>query len=151
MALESDKRTIGNYTYEVGQLGSRQARQTLLRVNRMLGPVLTTLMVGLKPGLTEEGLEAEVKANALDRMGAIAAAIGKNVSEEDLEYLCETFGKVSFVHMDGGKRFQLDLEKQETHFAGNTLNLFKWLAFALQWNYADFLVGFRKPQVVKDS
>lgn len=147
MALESETVVIGDTTYQIGQLGSLAARKTLVRLTKSLGPVLGTLLaeVGLEPSsMTSEGLEGGISNMSVKAIGALANSLAEHLTEADLEYLCETFGKVSFYMVDG-KRLQLTLERQELHFkGGNLLNLFKWLGACLKVNYADFFTGWGK-------
>ena len=62
------------------------------------------------------------------------------LSEADLGYFCEKFGSCSFVHLEDGKLPRLD-KVFDDHFAGRTGAMVKWLVFAVEVNFADFLDG----------
>ena len=153
--LESEKRAIGNTTFEVFQLGSLSARKTLVRLTKAFGPVLGKLLgeLGLENGASPEAIKERLSVKVI---GTLADSLAEHISEADLEYLCETFGKASFYY-EGDKRLQLTLERQELLFkGGNLLTMFKWLAFCLEVNYADFFVAWGRakvpqPQAARDT
>lgn len=136
MALHTESRTIGNYTYEVTTLGGLAGRKLLTKLVKTLGPCLAPLLTD-SDGNTKKGwsvLDADSKSVA-----AALVEFADRVTPELLEELAVAFGKTTLVDMGGGKAVQLTLENQDLHFAGNYGEFFRWLAFALEVNFRDFL------------
>ena len=126
--IETVERTIGKHGYIVTQLGFKRSRQVFARLTKMVGPALSELL---------GGGESQAKA------GAALSALCAQVSEPDLEYLCDTFADCTLVKMpDGGKK-RLDADTQEVIFGGHIEDCFKWLAFCLEANYAGFFGEFK--------
>lgn len=125
-------REIDGRTYEVTQLDERTARATFLRLGKLLGPSLAELSKGLATGNLGD-LTIESVASALARLlyGA---------SEEDLEYFCAVMRKTTKVQVLPGQGFA---QLSEGMFRGQLFSLFKWLVFAFEVNYTDFLDGLR--------
>jgi hypothetical protein len=105
----------------------------------MVGPVLGELLSS---------------GNSQEKAGAALAALCAQVSEADLEYLCDTFAGCTMVTLPDNTMKQLDAVTQEALFGGQIAECFKWLAFCLEANYADFfgefksLVGPAQPATV---
>ncbi len=137
--ITTKERSIGANTYKVTQLGFKKSREVLARLSKMLGPVLAELLSA---------------GNAQEKAGAALAALCAQVSEQDLEYLCGVFADCTFVTLPDGSMKRLDAQAQEALFGGNIAECFKWLAFCLEANYADFfgefqsLVGPSRPATV---
>jgi CYTH domain-containing protein len=134
--LQTKTKTIGNHSYTVRQLGASEGRKMLMRLIKVLGPVLSTLLTG-------EGGKAKVKGwsfleTPLADIGKALLTFSDRISEQDLEYLCATLGMATEVHFPDGKTRPLTLEEQELHFAGRYSDMFRWLGFALEANYSDF-------------
>jgi len=117
MLRKTEEREIGGLKYRVAQLGGIRAREVQLRLVQCLGPSVGAL-VG----------------------GDFAAAFGalKALGAADLAYFCDTFGEVSFVFTEDGKMPRID-KVFDDHFAGRTGDMWKWLLFCVEFNYADFL------------
>jgi hypothetical protein len=130
--LASEKRTIDELEFEVSQLPVKDARAMLVRLTRVIGPALTEFA---KDGATSLG--------DIDHT-TVAGAFGKlatTLTEEDLEYLCAKFGTVSKVRVGN---LMLPVDKAgDTVFSGRLTTMFKWLWFAVEVNYSDFLGGLR--------
>lgn len=128
----TQQREIDGTTFEVSQLDVKVSRAVFVRLGRVLGPALA-----------EFGKVGDVKS-LLDVDHSVAfGAISKllmNASEEDLEFFCQTFMKKSkFIPPEGtGLIGLVDLA-----FTGRLLTMFKWLAFAIEVNYSDFLDVFK--------
>jgi hypothetical protein len=148
--LETKTALIGNTRYHVTQLPSSQARKLLVRLVKMAGPILASLLedkdlVGGTAPMVE-------RVSALDSktLAAMLRDFADRVSESDLEYLCSTLGGCTQVEGSDGKLGPLDLETQELHFRGGRLSeLFRWLGFGLEVQYSDFfdgLKGVSQPQ-----
>lgn len=145
--LESRSKVIGNYTYHVRHLTLSKARPALVRVQRVLLPVLAEAVSA--PGAAaklSEMLKAKAKVSVLDAdISVLLPALGSGLKElalrldeGDLEVLCEIFAEVTEIEREG-KRLPLTKERQETHFMGKTSHMLRWLSFAVEVNFGDFL------------
>lgn len=130
--LKTEIRTIGSNTYHVRQLGAKQGRQVLTRLIKTLGPVLGALLEGLDPKTVSV---LDLKGEALAR--ALTELAGR-LGETDLDYLCGVFGETTQVEFPDGRVKPLTLEEQNLHFAGAYQDMFRWLSFALEVNFAGF-------------
>ncbi len=126
--ISTSERAIGKHVYLVTQLGFAKSRQVFARLTKMIGPALAELLASG---------DGQAKA------GAALAALCQQVSESDLEYLCDVFADTTLVKMPDGKKARLDAQAQELIFGGAIADCFKWLAFCLEANYADFFGEFR--------
>jgi tail assembly chaperone len=72
----------------------------------------------------------------------------ERLSDDELGYFCETLGSCTEIVGDASSA-TLTTQLQDVHFAGHLLDMFKWLAFALEVNYADFLSAIKATQVAK--
>lgn len=126
--IQTSEKAIGKHTYFVTQLGFRKSREVFARLTKMLGPALAQLLASG---------DSQAKA------GAALAALCSQVSEADLEYLCDVFAESTLVKLPDGKKVKLLADAQELLFAGAIEDCFKWLAFCLEANYAGFFGEFR--------
>jgi hypothetical protein len=147
--LASKSLLIGSHTYHVTELPSGQARDLLVKLVKVFGPVLAGMLEDGK--LIPEGTEgapAEALVNRVSKVDSktlskMLLAFSDRVSAADFKYLCQVLGDSTQVEIEAGAQVPLDLEYQELHFKGGRLShLFRWLAFALEVQYADF---FPKP------
>lgn len=130
--LASEKKTIDDLEFEVSQLPVKDARAVLVRLTRVLGPALAAFA---KDGAKNLGdIDHMTVANALSQLAT-------TVGEEDLEYLCEKFGKVSKVKV-GNLMVSVD-KAGDTVFSGRLTTMFKWIWFCIEVGYSDFLGGLR--------
>lgn len=132
MAIEVKDRKIGNHTYRVTQFGAKQANRVLVSLFKLVGGGFADLVS--TPG------EAEA------RLGAAVAALQKSVSADDLNAVCDAFASktklILQAQLNGGpQEVPQDLAPMfDDHFAGASYpDLFRWLAFAIEVNYASFL------------
>lgn len=126
--ISTSDRQIGQHVYFVTQLGFKKSRQVFARLTKMVGPAVSELL---------SGGESQAKA------GAALSALCSQVSEPDLEYLCDTFADCTLVKMPDGSKKRLDSDAQELIFGGHIEDCFKWLAFCLEANYAGFFGEFK--------
>lgn len=141
--LKTASKTIGNHTYTVRQLGASEGRKMLVRLVKILGPVLATLLSSAPDkSKAPPKLGWSLGSTKVEDLGKALEVLATRAQEADLEYLCSTLGMATTVGLGGGKEIPLTLEAQELHFAGAYGDMFKWLAFALEHNYSDF---FAKP------
>lgn len=138
MALKTDKRTIGEFTYRVNQLPYREGRALLPIVLRTVGPTLGTLL----EGMGAKGLESN-----LDISRALAE-FSSTLSEQDLEVISDKMAERSWI-LNGAKH-SLACDDQgnahlpaieEEHWPSRYGDWMKWMAFALEVNFSSFLGG----------
>lgn len=133
--LKTEERTIGGSAYKVTQLGASAGMQLMVRLTKVLGPVLGELTRGMGEGETDlMSVRGDALAGALQQLG-------EKLNYEDLDYVCETLGAFTEVSNGDGKWLRLKRDIREVHFAGNYGDLFRWLGFALEVNYASFFGG----------
>lgn len=159
--LKSQSRVIGNHTYRVRQLGASEGRKMLVRLVKALGPVLAALLRATKgqklpPAKVEESTEAtppeateeappevpkgwSIMDTKLEDLAGALEVFCTRLSEADVDYLVSTLGPCTEVILPDGRVQALTLDVQEMHFAGSYGEMFKWLGFALETNYSDFL------------
>ena len=121
MGLETKSKTIGRFEYRVTQLKLKKARSMFTRLIGMLGPALGELAAGGKPNL----------ATAVQ-------ALSERMTDDNLTLVTETFGESTVIDAGDGKLPTLVPAFMETHFAGHFGEMFQWLAFCIEVNYADF-------------
>jgi hypothetical protein len=130
--IESHTRTIGRYAYTVTQLRAKQGNAVLVRLAKLAGPTLGALFSG-----GEEGAGEALERVSLGGLGAALREFAAGLTEADLDWLCTTFADCTTVEIEPGSvkplRGIFDL-----HFAGAYLELFEWIAFCLEVNFADF-------------
>ena len=141
--LETEQKLIGNTTYHVRQLASGEARKTLVRLTKAVGPVLGALLedMGGPQGAKKSAVIRSVMDMDTRQLSKTLSAMSAQLQEEDLATQVET---------EAGKLLQLTKERMEIHFAGgHLLEMFHWLGFCLEVNYRDFFVAFMsaKPGV----
>lgn len=68
--------------------------------------------------------------------GKDMAGIFAGLNEEDVTYLCDAFAPMTLVKGKG----QLD-KIFDVYFAGRFLEMFQWLAFCIELNFASFFKG----------
>lgn len=126
--LKTQSKLIGNTTYHVTALPSTQARHLFVRLSKMLGPSLATLMQG--KSFTE--LKDDI-SNV--EIGPALSTLCQNLSEKDFDYIVEVLGAHTQIETNGAV-LPLTRENQELHFADKFWDIFLWVGFALEVNYA---------------
>lgn len=127
--IETRKTEIEGVTYIITLLGAKKARSGQIRLMRMLGPAVAR-MIGSGADPDKLG-----DMNVSDLLPALERLI-QDATENDLEWLCDTFAEMTTFNENGlvgalGKEF-------DTHFSGHLMRMYKWLAFCIKENYADF-------------
>lgn len=137
MPLEAREREIGGRQYKVEQLPLKPARAALVRLTRILGQPMSALL----------------EASGAKSLGDVDVAIvGKAVQlftstleDSDLDFLTETFAASSFVALesrsDGSPAWVPLKPALDVVFRGRLTDLFTWLWFAIETNYADFFTA----------
>lgn len=144
--LETSSKEIGSrgFTYHVTQLPSKKARNTLVRLVRIFGPVLGRLVEGYQ-GTKGKKATAAAVLDAVDGASVSSALseLAARLTEAELDHACTVFGEYTEISSDEDpeSRKKLTTQAQELHFAGNTAELFEWLGFALEVNFSDFFKG----------
>jgi hypothetical protein len=139
--LKTEERTIGAHTYRVTQLPAPVGRKLLVRLTKVIAPVLGTGVKGID---LKDPQKLSLLDIDLDSLGDALATFAEHLSEADLDYLCDVMAKQTQVNNIGelGPAQWLTLDSvQEHHFAGQYGDMFRWLAFSLEVNYRSFLSG----------
>ena len=118
--------TIGSDTYTITQLGAKKGRAVAVRLAKLLAPM----------------------AEGEDR--GLSAAL-QNLSDADLEYVCDAFAALTSVKMERGSP-QLDAIF-DMHFAGKYGAMVNWLVECVKFNFADFLdeLSVKLPSLKNDG
>lgn len=125
-AIQPKTRELDGLMFRVGMLPSKTARAVLVRAARILGPALGELGKGATgKGVLDVG--TTIAAGALSKLT-------EQLGEDDLEYFVEAFKRCTSVQW--GAAWVPLLEEM---FAGRPMLCMKWLAFAFETNFADFL------------
>jgi len=131
MGRQTKEKKIGEHTYVVTQFGALVGKNVLFRLTTMIGPAMAGM---LKGGLSAAGL-----------CEAITVFSG-TAKEADFDWLCGPFASCSKVKqgLTTGASITLDLADQtvfDDHFVGRYDEMIKWIAFAAEVNFGDFLFG----------
>jgi len=127
MGIEVKSKVIGKHTYKVEQFGAKAGGRMLVRLAKMLGAA-----VG-------ETVEASSGLNTAI-IGRTIASLTEHISEEDYDYLCDSFAaKTRVTGGEYGSNEPKLVDFFDTHFAGRYLELGEWLTFCLEANYGSFL------------
>jgi hypothetical protein len=125
---ETKHKTIGDRgnVYHVTQFGARHGGRVLVRLLKMIG------------GAAGEALKSEGDFD-MNVVGNVVANLAETVSENDFDYLCDTFAVATEVEING-KSVPLSTEGVfDVHFAGAYIELGQWLLFAVEVNFGSFL------------
>jgi len=125
---EPVEKQIGEHRYRIPLLPTSKGKPVLVRLVKLLGGPIGKLVEGGSVSAIMAG-----KAN----VGGALAELAANLSEADLDYLCEVFGGVCQVEAAPGK-WVLVSQVAEIHFAGRYAHMMKWLGACLEVNFADF-------------
>lgn len=136
---QSKAHTIDGFTYTIAQLGAKDGRKVLARVLRAVAGA-----AGDAAGL----------ATGVDATEAALAGVAKlieNLSDADVDYLCDSFAPTTLFGPEG-KDVQLQLKDNfDDHFAGRYGALVKWLWAALETNYASFFASLGLEGIVAQA
>lgn len=133
---DTQTRDIDDITFRVEQLDVKTARAVFIRLTHLLGPSLAEL-----GKLAGDGSILDVDHTAA--LGVISKLLA-SATEEDLEYLVQVFMKKSKFKMPEATGL---VPLVDIAFTGRLLTMFKWLAFAIEVNYADFFDVFRRIKI----
>ena len=114
MAVETKEHVIGEYAYQIQMLGAALGKKVFMRLVRVVAPAV----------------EAES-----------VAKFAELLTDEQLDFLCDTFAKVTqFSPVDDpSKQFALSTKGLfDSHFAGKYGEMMKWLWACIETNYESF-------------
>lgn len=134
MQIEQQDRIIDGVTYRVGPLTAAVGRKLLVELKTILGPTLAEIVRGAG------SLDMSEKSLLDMDLGPIAnaiAAFAEDVTPEKYEHIVTTLAGQSQYSEAGGNFIAFKMNTE--HFRGRYLSELKWLAFALEVNYSDFL------------
>ena len=121
-------RLIGKNTYTVTPLSAIPGRRVFVRLAKVLGPAVAK-------GASVKGDDSQATIEAFaGLMGAL--------SEDDIDFFCDTFAASTTVRLNGKEPDLAGIF--DLHFAGNYLEMFRWLAFCVEVNFGDFFAGLRR-------
>ena len=122
---EAIRETINGRMFIIRPLGALKGRKVLTRVTNELGAAVSGLSSG----------------DAMDKVASLVTAL----SDETLEFLCDTFGAATQVHRDNGNEPFLVIGENRTifddEFSCNYSALIEWIICCFWLNYSDFLEG----------
>ena len=133
------QRSVGEHVYEVRQLPATPAYLMFLDLAKMLAPSMAAGVAAVSGrGSLAETLDAEIDGGFLVR--AVEGLV-ERLDNAKVQAVIQQLANHTAVVVGEGK---LELGQQfEAHFAGRIGEMFKWLLFALEVNFGDFLSGCR--------
>jgi hypothetical protein len=123
-AYEKVTKTIDGVQYDVTLLGAKVASKVLLKLMKSIAPVFMT---------------AAAWRGAMD-VGKVSDAI-RGLSEDDFDWIVARFAERTDVHL-GDRSPNLGSENGavfDMHFSGKSMQMFEWLEFAIEANFAPFM------------
>jgi hypothetical protein len=131
--LTTQRRTIRDCEYEVAPLGLETSLDVLFRVKAIFSPTLREVSASLATSKEDErGVEMAIRT-------ALAGAqkLIEVLTIDDVRYLRAKFSDTTTIHFSDGKAPRL--ANKPLHFEGPRMfDLFKWIAFCIEVNYASF-------------
>jgi hypothetical protein len=131
LQLPQKSRAIGDCTYKVTLLSAGEGLPVNALLLRVLGPAVATLA----------GELPDARSLADMPWAALAKAFNSaiyNLDAKDLRTLVDAFAPKTWVKLPDGKEPLLS-DVFDLHFAGKYVRMYRWLAFCLECNFADFL------------
>lgn len=128
MALETQTRQIGEFSYEVTMLGAKLSDRVLLKIARSVAPMF--LLAASSGSL-----------KSLD-MSSAADAI-RDLKEEEFEWVRDQLAASTDVVMADGKKPSLK-NIYDLHFAGRVGERLEWFEFAIEVNFGPFFQGLKQ-------
>lgn len=135
MALGVEERQIGEHVYRVTQLTALKGRALFARLIQFLGPAVAG---AVSSGNLSSILNMDV--------GALVGMLADKFTDNELAYFCTQLGSCSeIVVEDRAQKLTNDII--DIHFGGKLLEMFKWMGFALEVQFSDFLSELKRIQV----
>lgn len=135
--LEAKEKEINGTRYRVSQLPFREGRALLQRLFRIFAPVLGQSLKGLDSKDAANLSLGEIKLSAL---GDGLSILAETLTGSDFDSTCDLLAAHTQVNLNGTSWVSLK-DVMDIHFAGKYLHMMKWLTFALEVNFSDFLEG----------
>lgn len=131
--LESERREIGDFTYDIWPVDGEVASIMITRLGRKLLPAL-----GALKGALGEGNEAAAGTVILDALTHAASLL----EPEEMVFFRDHFAKKTRVHRkDGSAPFLKDVFKD--HFSRRPMDMVKWMGACFEVNFGPFFDGLR--------
>lgn len=140
MGLKTEDREIAGSVYRVSQLKATKALGLLTELAKMLGPTLGILAdaAGNEKGKLDLASIGNIKVGG-DVFGRAVGALVERIDSARVQTLIKELAAVTEVAPEGSDKFLPLPGVFELHFAGRMGGLFKWLKFALEVQFSDFL------------
>lgn len=133
MPREKQKTTIGDFAYEVQQLGAIEGMDLYVEVMKVVGPTLASAVKG-KPLSEIRNLDL-----ASLQIDALIETFVEKVSKSVFKAMCLQLAATTEVWGPGiGTSGTLLNQRFDDHFAGRYAAMSQWLVFAVKVNLADF-------------
>lgn len=142
MALLTEDKQIGEHTFRVTQLTGIEGRKLFARLVRFVGPAIA--------GAVSSGRLKSLLDINLD-VGSLMGQLADKFTDDELDFFCKKLGACTELVGDNGKTTKLDLNIQDVIFAGHLFDMFKWMAFALEVQFSDFLSELKRIQAAKST
>lgn len=130
-------RQIGETTYRVGLIKPKIGRKVMMRMVGFIGPALVAGKKSLSEGRGD-----------ISMIGAALEAFQKSAKDEDVDFIEDAMASVTKIvnvaTMTNGSTQETTTDLVtvfDDHFAGNYGEMFEWLLFALEVNFAGFTKG----------
>lgn len=120
---DTRKHTINGVNYEIQQLGAKEGRRVLARIMRAVAGAAGA---------------AQGQKDPLEAAAAGASKLAEALTDEEIDFLCDTFAKCTQFEPAPGKLLLL-ADQFDDHFAGRYGAMVKWLWAAMETNYSSFL------------
>ena len=117
---ETTSVTIDGVTFTITQLGAKEGKKVLARISRAVAPVAA---------MAKDGVET----------GDILLKVTESLSDDNLDFFCDTFAKQTRFSEDGGAHEFLLSDKFDDFFAGRYGLMLQWLYASFEANFSRFL------------
>lgn len=137
--LKKESKDICDVKYTVTQLPYSIGHKLLLRLYKVIGPAVAEAFANA-PDLKDSAIGDLPLQKIGPALGAAAGRLAQDLSESDFDYMVDTLAEYTLIEVDG-KTKKLSADEREFRFAGNYLELFQWIGFALRVNFLGFSNG----------
>ena len=132
--IETQMKQIGGRHYRVTQLGAAKGTKLMVRLFKLLGPPVSQFL----SGVAKDGKAVNIADIQMESVSEAVMELSQLITEDEMEHVISTLSRVTQVSDDGKQGWGSLDEIRELIWAGNYIEMFKWLAFALEVNYAGF-------------
>ena len=127
--IETKTTQLGQFHYQVKQLGSTAGRRMLVVLGKVLGPAIAEIFRG---GKRLEDTTTDSLAAAID---SLVSVVDPDVLEREIIGPLEA--NTNFAPLDAPGRW-VPVTADPSHWSGRYGDMLKWLKFALESNFATF-------------